>query len=127
MAYSSKRSQKPKNSIGRIFFWSFQTLFFALPSSFLLAKISWNSDQVTTWIGSTMMESKSRKTKECMAVVIAGLVVAVVMAETAVAVVIAKSVVAVVMVVTITRNSKDLDVKPALDMMMQTRIQQSKY
>jgi hypothetical protein len=29
--------------------------------------------------------------------------------------------------VTITRNSKDLDVKPALDMMMQTRIQQSKY
>jgi hypothetical protein len=73
-----------------------------------------------------MMESKSRKTKECMAVVIAGSVVAVVMAESLVAVLIAKSVVAVVMVVTRTRNSKDLDIKPALDTTMQTRIQQSK-
>jgi hypothetical protein len=72
-----------------------------------------------------MMESKSRKTKECMAVVIAGSVVAVVMAESVVAVVavvIAKSVVAVVMAVTRTRNSKELDVKPALDPTMQTRI-----
>jgi hypothetical protein len=83
-----------------------------------------------------MMENKSRKTKKFMAVVIAGLVVAVVMVESVVAVVIAKSVVvvviaksvvAVVMDVTRTRNSKGLDQKPALDMMMQTRIQQSKY
>jgi hypothetical protein len=74
-----------------------------------------------------MMESKSRKTKECMAVGIAESVVAVVMAESVVAVVIAKSAVAVVMAVTRTRNSKELDVKPALDTMMQTRIQQSKY
>jgi hypothetical protein len=44
-----------------------------------------------------------------------------------VAVGIAKSVVVVVMAVTRTRNSKELDVKPALDMTMQTRIQQSKY
>jgi hypothetical protein len=43
-------------------------------------------------------------------------VVAVVMAESVVAVVIAKSVVAVVMAVTRTRNSKELDVKLALDM-----------
>jgi hypothetical protein len=68
-----------------------------------------------------MMESKSRKTKECMAVVIAESVVAVV------AVGIAKLVVAVVMAVTRTRNSKELDVRPALDTTMQTRIQQSKY
>jgi hypothetical protein len=68
----------------------FPDFFFALPSSFLLAETFWNSDQVTTRIGSTMMESKSRKTKECMAVVIA------------------ESVVAVVMAVTKTRNSKDL-------------------
>jgi hypothetical protein len=54
-------------------------------------------------------------------------VVAVVMAESVVAVVIAKLVVAVVMAVTKTWNSKDLDVKPALDTTMQTRIQQSKY
>jgi hypothetical protein len=87
MAYSSKRSQKPKNSIGRNF-----------------------------------LESKSRKTKEGMAVVIAVSVVAVVMAESVVAVVIAKSVVAVVMAMTRTRNSKELDVKPALDPTMQTRI-----
>jgi hypothetical protein len=79
-----------------------------------------------------MMENKSRKTKKFMAVVIAGLVVAVVMAELVVAVVIAKSVVAVViaksvvMAVTRTRNSKGLDLKPALDTTMQTRIQQSK-
>jgi hypothetical protein len=52
---------------------------------------------------------------------------AVVMAESMVAVVIAKTVVAVVMAVTRTQNSKDLDVKPALDTTMQTRIQQSKY
>jgi hypothetical protein len=120
MAYSSKRSQKPKNSIGR-------KKKFALLSSFLLAETLWNSDQVTTRIGSTMMESKSRKTKECMAVVIAESVVVVVMAESVVAVGIAKSVVAVVMAVTRTRNSKELDVRPALDMTMQTRIQQSKY
>jgi hypothetical protein len=56
-----------------------------------------------------MMENKSRKTKKFMAVVIAGLVVAVVMA------------------VTRTRNSKGLDLKPALETTMQTRIQQSKY
>jgi hypothetical protein len=77
-----------------------------------------------------MMESKSRKTKECMVVVIAESVVVVVMAESVVAVVavgIAKSVVAVVMAVTRTRNSKELDVRTALDMTMQTRIQQSKY
>jgi hypothetical protein len=77
-----------------------------------------------------MMESKSRKIKECVAVVIAGSVVAVVMAESVVAVVavvIEKSVVAVVMAVTRTRNSKELDVKPAVDTTMQTRIQQSKY
>jgi uncharacterized membrane protein len=87
------------------------------------------------------MGNKSRKTKERMAVVIAESVVAVVvaesvvavvmaesvMAESVVAVVIVKSVVAMVMAVTRTRNSKDLDVKPALDTMMQTRIQQSKY
>jgi hypothetical protein len=57
-----------------------------------------------------------------MAVVIAESVVAVV-----VAVVMVESVVAVVMTVTRTRNSKDLDLKPALDTMMQTRTQQSKY
>jgi hypothetical protein len=85
-----------------------------------------------------MMENKSRKTKKFMAVVIAGLVVAVavvmaesvvavVIAKSVVAVVIAKSVVAVVMAVTRTRNSKGLDLKPALDTMIQTRIQQSKY
>jgi hypothetical protein len=61
------------------------------------------------------------------AVVIAGSVMAVVMAESVVAVVIAKSVVAVVMDVTRTRNSKNLDVKPALDTTMQIRIQKSKY
>jgi hypothetical protein len=71
--------------------------------------------------------------KGCMAVGIAEsvvAVVAVVMAESVVAVVavvIVKSVVAVVMAVTRTRNSKELDVKPALDTMMQTRIQQCKY
>jgi hypothetical protein len=53
-----------------------------------------------------MMGNKSRKTKECMAVVIAESVVAMVMAESVVAVVIAKSVVAVVKAVTRTRNSK---------------------
>jgi hypothetical protein len=77
-----------------------------------------------------MMESKSRKTKECMAVVIAESVAVVVMAESVVAVMavgIAKSVVAVVRAVTGTRNSKELDVRPALDTTMQTRIQQSKY
>jgi hypothetical protein len=65
-----------------------------------------------------------------MAVGIAESVVAVVMEESVVAVVavvIAKTVVAVVMAVTRTRNSKELDVKPALDTTMQTRIQQSKY
>jgi hypothetical protein len=62
-----------------------------------------------------------------MAVVIAESVVAMVMAESVVAVVIAKSVVAVVMTMTRTRNSKDLDLKPALDTTMQTRTQQSKY
>jgi hypothetical protein len=56
-----------------------------------------------------MMENKSRKTTKFMAVVIVGLVVAVVMA------------------VTRTQSSKGLDLKPALDMTMQTRIQQSKY
>jgi hypothetical protein len=45
------------------------------------------------------------------------------MAESVVAMVIAESVVAVAR----TRNSKELDVKPALDTTMQTRIQQSKY
>jgi hypothetical protein len=54
------------------------------------------------------------------------------MAESVVAVVIAESVVVesvvpVVMTVTRTRNSKGLDLKPALDTTMQTRIQQSKY
>jgi hypothetical protein len=76
------------------------------------------------------MGNKSRKMKECMAVGIAESVVAVVMEESVVAVVvvvIAKSMVAVVMAVTRTRNSKELDIKPALDTMMQTRIQQSKY
>jgi hypothetical protein len=73
------------------------------------------------------MGNKSRKMKECMAVGIAESVVSVVMEESVVAVVIGKSVVAVVMVVTRTRNSKELDVKPALDTTMQTRIQQSKY
>jgi hypothetical protein len=58
-----------------------------------------------------------------MAVVIADSVVA----ESVVAVVIVESVVAVVMTVTRTRNSKGLDLKPALDTTMQTRIQQSKY
>jgi hypothetical protein len=62
-----------------------------------------------------MMGNKSRKMKECMAVVIvesvvamvmAESVVAMVMAESVVAVVIAKSVVAVVMAVTRTRNYK---------------------
>jgi hypothetical protein len=62
-----------------------------------------------------------------MAMVIAESVVAMVMAESVVAVVIAKSVVAMVMAVTRTRNSKDQDVKPALDTTLQTRIQQSKY
>jgi hypothetical protein len=62
-----------------------------------------------------------------MAVVIAESVVAVVMAELVVAVVISKSVVAVVMAMTRSQNSKDLDLKPALDTTMQTRIQQSKY
>jgi hypothetical protein len=52
---------------------------------------------------------------------------AVVIAESVVAVVMAESVVAVVMTVTRTRNSKDLDLKPALDTTMQTRTQQSKY
>jgi hypothetical protein len=63
MAYSSKRSQKPKNSIGRKNFGGVSRLFFALPSSFLLAETFWNSDQVTTQIGSAMMGNKSRKTK----------------------------------------------------------------
>jgi hypothetical protein len=49
------------------------------------------------------------------------------MAESMVAVVIAESVVAGSVAVTRTRNSKELDIKPALDMTMQTRIQQSKY
>jgi NADH:ubiquinone oxidoreductase subunit K len=61
------------------------------------------------------------------AVMMAESVVAVVMAESVVAVGMAESVVAVVMVVTRTRNSKELDVKPALDTTMQTRIQQCKY
>jgi hypothetical protein len=52
---------------------------------------------------------------------------AVVIAESVVAVVMAESVVAGVMTVTRTRNSKGLDLKPALDMTMQTRTQQSKY
>jgi hypothetical protein len=51
----------------------------------------------------------------------------VVIAELVVVVVLAESVVAVVMTVTRTRNSKDLDLKPALDTTMQTRTQQSKY
>jgi hypothetical protein len=53
-------------------------------------------------------------------------VVAVVIAESVVAVVIMETVVTVVMTVTRTRNSKGLDLKPALDTTMQTRIQQSK-
>jgi hypothetical protein len=57
------------------------------------------------------------------AVVIAKSVVAVVIAES----VVAESVVAVVMTVTRTQNSKGLDLKPALDTTMQTRIQESKY
>jgi hypothetical protein len=57
------------------------------------------------------------------AVVIAESVVAVVVTES----VVAESVVAVVTTVTRTRNSKELDVKPALDTTMQTRIQQCKY
>jgi hypothetical protein len=57
----------------------------------------------------------------------AELVVAVVIAETVVAVVITELVVAVVMTVTRTQNSKGLDLKPALDTTMQTRIQESKY
>jgi hypothetical protein len=61
------------------------------------------------------------------AVVMAESVVAVVIAESVVAVVIAKSVVVVVMTVTRTQNSEDLDLKPALDTMMQTRTQQSNY
>jgi hypothetical protein len=65
--------------------------------------------------------------KSVVAVVIAESVVAVVIAESVVAVVIVESVVAVVMTVTRTQNSKGLDLKPALDTMMQTRIQQSKY
>jgi hypothetical protein len=52
---------------------------------------------------------------------------AVVIAESVVAVVIAKSVVAVVTTVTRTQNSKDLELKVALDTTMQTRTQQSKY
>jgi hypothetical protein len=55
-------------------------------------------------------------------------VVVVVIAESVVAEsVVAESVVAVVMTVTRTRNSKGLDLKPALDTTMQTRIQESKY
>jgi hypothetical protein len=54
-------------------------------------------------------------------------VVAVVIAKSVMAVVITESVVAVVMMVTRTRNSKGLDLKPALDTTMQTRIQESKY
>jgi hypothetical protein len=139
MAYSSKRSQKPKNSIGQFFFRrSFQTFFlffFALPS-FLLSETFWNSDQVTTRIESAMMGNKSRKTKtricgggggiwaqgcsKGMAVVTAESVVA----ESVVAVVITESVVAEsVVTVTRTRNFKGLDLKPALDTTMQTRIQ----
>jgi hypothetical protein len=62
----------------------------------------------------------------------AELVVAVVIAKSVVAAmitesVVAESVVVVVMTVTRTQNSKGLDLKPALDMMMQTRIQESKY
>jgi hypothetical protein len=49
------------------------------------------------------------------------------MAESVVAVVIAESVVAGSVAVTRTHNSKELDVKPALDTTMQTIIQQSKY
>jgi hypothetical protein len=49
------------------------------------------------------------------------------MAESVVAVVITESVVAGSVTVTRTRNSKELDVKPAPDTTMQTRIQQSKY
>jgi hypothetical protein len=60
-------------------------------------------------------------------VVIAKSVVAVVIAESVVAVVITETVMAMVMMVTRTRNSKGLDLKPALDTTMQTRIQESKY
>jgi hypothetical protein len=49
------------------------------------------------------------------------------MAESVVAVVIAKSMLAKTVVVTRTQNSKGLDLKPALDTTMQTRIQESKY
>jgi hypothetical protein len=52
---------------------------------------------------------------------------AVVIARSMVVVVMAESVVAVVMTMTRTRNSKDLDLKPALDTTMQTRTQQMKY
>jgi hypothetical protein len=52
---------------------------------------------------------------------------AVVIAESVVAVVMAEAVVGVVMMVTRTRNSKGLDLKPALETTMQTRIQKSKY
>jgi hypothetical protein len=52
---------------------------------------------------------------------------AVVIAETVVEVVMAESVVAGVMTVTRTRNSKNLELKLALDTTMQTRTQQSKY
>jgi hypothetical protein len=48
---------------------------------------------------------------------------AVVIAES----VVAESVVVVVMTVNRTRKFKDLDLEPALDTTMQTRIQQSKY
>jgi hypothetical protein len=48
---------------------------------------------------------------------------AVVIAES----VVAESVVVVVMTVTRTQNSKGLDLKPALDTTIKTRIQQSKY
>jgi hypothetical protein len=109
MAYNSKRSEKPKTVYAKKNSEEFLDFFFALPSSFLLAETFWNSDQDTTQIGSTMMESKSRKMTECMAVMIAESVVAVVMAGAVlavVAVVIAKSVVAAVMAVTRTRNSK---------------------
>jgi hypothetical protein len=54
-------------------------------------------------------------------------VVAVVIMKSVVAVVIVESVVAVVMTMTRTRNSNGLDLKPALDTTMQTRIQESKY
>jgi hypothetical protein len=100
--------------------------FFALPSSFLLAETFWNSDQVTTRIGSALMGNNSRKTKTRICGGGCGMWaqgcskgMAVVIVES----VVAESVVAVAR----TRNSKDLDLKPALDTTMQTRIQQSKY